>query len=197
MSNETRVLIDPAGAFRQLMREPGDGWWIAARRPLFLLFVIGCVVSFQTSGRLTARLIVDGAVSFAFIPLFELVSLAIVYRRRPPRPVSFARAVDLFFAANAPWLVWMLAFVALRSVQTPRQATALPLPLWRTLELSLLAVAAWSIYIDLHFFREVLPRADGRSARDLMLQRVVGWSSALLYFFGLATWPEIAGRIFR
>ena len=54
MSNETRVLIDPAGAFRQLMREPGDGWWIAARRPLFLLFVIGCVVSFQTSGRLTA-----------------------------------------------------------------------------------------------------------------------------------------------
>jgi|RhiMetdeSRZDD1v2_1073273.scaffolds.fasta_scaffold21343_3 hypothetical protein len=196
MSPEARALIDPSAAFRQLMREQGGGWWVAARRPLRLLFVMGCVVSFQASGRLTARLIVDGAVSFAFIPVFELASLAIVYWRRP-QPISFARASDLFFAANAPWLVWLLGFVTLRSVQTPRQATALPLPLLWTLEVSLLAIAAWTFSIDRRFFREVLPRPDGRSDRDLLLQRAIAWSCGLWYFFGLAVWPEIAGRIFR
>ena len=66
--------------------------------------------------------------------------------------------MDLFFAANAPWLVWMLAFVTMRSIQTPRQATALPVPLSWTLELSLVVMAAWSIAVGLRFFREVLPR---------------------------------------
>ena len=196
MSPEARVLIDPSAAFRQLTREQGGGWRVAVRRPLLLLFVMGCVVSFQASGRLTARLILDGAVSFAFIPAFELASLAIVYRRRR-HPISFACAVDLFFAANVPWLAWMLAFVMLRSMQTPRQATALWPPLWSALELSVLAVAAWSLYIDLQFFREVLPRSDRRSARDLLLQRSIGWTSALVYFFGLAAWPEVADRILR
>jgi hypothetical protein len=194
MSSSLKLLIDPTAAFRQLLREPGDGWRVVARRPLRLLFVMGCVVSFQTSGRLTARLIADGVVSFAFIPVFELASLAIVYRRRS-RPISFARAADLFFAANAPWLVWMLAFVTLRSIQTPRQATALPLALLWTLEASLLAIAAWSFYIDLQFFREALPRADGRSLRDLIFQRAIGWTAALSYFFGIAAWPYVVGYL--
>lgn len=188
------MLLRPAAAFRELLHESRIDRWVLARRPLLLLFVMGCVVSFQASGRLSVRLVADGVVSFAFIPLFELASLGIVYRLRP-RQIPFARAVDLFFAANAPWLVWMLAFVTLRSVQTPRQATAPPLPLLWTLELSLLVVAAWSVYIDLQFFRETLPRPDGRAARDLALQKAIGWSSTLLYFFGVAIWPEIAGRI--
>jgi len=195
-SAEARVLRRPATAFRDLIVETRGGAWVLWRRPLLLLFTMGCVVSLQASGRLSVRLIMDGAVSFAFIPLFELASLAIVYRLGP-RQISFARASDLFFAANAPWLVWLLAFVTLRSVQTPRQATAPPLPLLWTVELSLLAVAAWSLYIDLQFFRDVLPRPDGTAARDLALQRAIGWSAAILYFLGLALWPEIAGRIFR
>ena len=191
---EARILRSPAAAFRALNADTRSDSWVLARRPLLLLFVMGCVVSLQASGRLSARLIVDGMLSFAFIPLFELASLAIVYRVRP-RPIPFARAVDLFFAANAPWLVWLLAFVTLRSVQTPRQATAPPIALLWAVELSLLIVAAWSAYIDLQFFREVLPRSDRAAARDLMLQRTIGWSSTILYFLGIAIWPEIVGRI--
>jgi hypothetical protein len=58
-------------------------------------FMLGWLVSLQASGRLRARLIADGALSFAFVPLFEMAALAAVYRLGPRR-ISFARMVDLF-----------------------------------------------------------------------------------------------------
>lgn len=194
VSTETRILIDPGATFRELAADPRADVWTLVRRPLLMLIVFACLVSLQASGRLSVRLIVDGAVSFAFVPLFELFSLAIVYRRGP-RQVPFARAVDLFFASNSPWLFWIVAFSTLRCLQTPRQATAPALWLVWTLELSLLAVAAWSARIDLHFFRHVLPRTEASPMRDLLLQRAIGWTCTLSYFFGIAAWPEIIGRM--
>ena len=164
------------------------------RRPLRLWLICGCVVSLWSSGRVSVRLIADGMVSFAFVPFFEVASLAVVYRRAPRR-VSFAQAADLFFVANAPWLLWLTACAALRCIETPTQAGAPPLALSRAIGLSVAAVAGWSAYIDLQFFRSVLPRPSGGSLRDLMLQRAVGWALSLGYFFGLAAWPEIVGRI--
>jgi hypothetical protein len=29
----------------------------------------------------------------------------------------------------------------------------------------------------------------------VILQRAIGWSCAIVYFFGFALWPEIVGRI--
>jgi hypothetical protein len=192
-SPELRVLFDPSATFRELTKQQTGGLWVLLRRPLRLLFVCGCVVSLWASGRLSVRLIADGVVSFAFLPVFSVAALAAVYRRSPRR-VSFAQAADLFLVANAPWLLWLLAFAALRAVQSPLQAAAPPLALSWTIELSLVVVAAWSAYVDLHFFREVLPRPAG-SARDLILQRAIGWSCSVAYFFGIAIWPEIIGRI--
>jgi hypothetical protein len=160
------------------------------RRPLLLAFVLGWSVSLQASGRLSARLIGDGAVSFAFVPLFEMAALGAVYRLGPRR-ISFARAVDLFFAANAPWLLWMIAFAVLRCLQTPMQATAPPRSLLSMLEVSLVPIAAWSAWIDLQFFREVLPRPAASPGRDLILQRAIGWTCALGYFAGYAIWPYV------
>jgi hypothetical protein len=54
---------------------------VALRRPLLLAFTLGCAVSLLASGRLSARLIVDGAVSFAFVPVFEVLAFAALYRR--------------------------------------------------------------------------------------------------------------------
>ena len=39
------------------------------RRPLLLLFVLGCGVSMEVSGRFSLRLIADGMISFAFVPI--------------------------------------------------------------------------------------------------------------------------------
>jgi hypothetical protein len=33
------------------------------------------------------------------------------------------------------------------------------------------------------------------SARELILQRAIGWTCGAVYFFGIALWPAIVGRI--
>jgi hypothetical protein len=58
---------------------------------------------------------------------------------------------------------------------------------------TLAGVLAWSAYVDYRFFREVLLAPDG--TRDVILQRVIGWTSGCVYFFGIAAWPVIVGRI--
>jgi hypothetical protein len=192
-SAEFRVLFDPAATFRELAAQQTAGLWVLLRRPLALALVCGCVVSLWASGRLSVRLIADGAVSFAFLPVFSLLALGVVYRRAP-RTVSFAQAADLFFAANAPWLLWLVAFAAWRSLETPTQAAAPSPVLSAAIEASLVLAAAWSAYVDLQFFREVLPRPAG-SIGDLLLQRAISWSCSVAYFFGIAIWPEIIGRV--
>lgn len=76
------------------------------RRPLLLAFVLGCGISILASGRLTLRLIVDGMLSFAFVPACQLAGLAAVYRARRA-PLTFSEAADRFFEGNSPWL-WLL-----------------------------------------------------------------------------------------
>jgi hypothetical protein len=76
-------------------------------KALLFLFVMGCLVCL--AGRVSARLIVDGAISFAFIPIIQIASFALVYRlsATDKRP-SFALAADRFFAGDTPWLLWLL-----------------------------------------------------------------------------------------
>ena len=168
--------------------------WVVVRRPLTFLFVCGCVVSMWTSGRLSVRLIADGAVSFAFLPAFQLLAFAVVYRRAP-RQLPFAQAADRFFAGSAPWLWWLVSFAALRCLLTPLQAGAPPQLLLDFVKATLVGVLAWSAYVDHRFFREVLLAPE--SARDLILQRAIGWTGGAVYFFGIAVWPVIVSGVGR
>ena len=193
VSSEVRALFNPAAVFRDLAPLEHRGAWALVRRPLVLAFVCGCTVSFWTSGRLSVRLIADGMISFAFLPIFEIAGLALVWRRS--RRIPFTSAVDLSFIANAPWLLWLIGFSALRCVLTPIQATALPIPILWTLEGSLLLIAAWAAYIELHFFRDVLQRSERDARRDLILLRAIVWICTIGYFLGIAIVPEVVGRI--
>ncbi len=166
--------------------------WVVVRRPFAFLFVCGCVVSMWTSGRLSVRLIADGMVSFAFLPAFQLLAFAVAYRRAP-RQLAFAPAADRFFAGNAPWLWWMLAFAALRCLLTPFQAGAPPQLLLDFVKTTVVSVLVWSAYVDYRFFRDVLRAPE--SARDLIVQRAIGLTGGAVYFFGIAVWPVIVGRI--
>ena len=69
--------------------------------------------------------------------------------------------------------------------------------LWTSVVLAVSAVAPaiWSAAIDFHFFREVTDATPRAAARGVAVQRVVAWSLAAVYFFGIALWPEIAGRL--
>jgi hypothetical protein len=194
-SPEVRVLVGPSAAFRELAVEPpASPAWSALRRPLLLLLFIGCTVSLQASGRLSARLVFDGMVAFAFVPIFELIAIAFVYRRKPRR-VTLSQAIDVFFVANAPWLVWLVLMNVWRSVLTPIQAsTMLGVPYY-LMPLSLIPMAIWTTYVDLQFFREVLSSTLDGARRELTLQRVISWAGIIGYFAGHEFWQLFASWI--
>lgn len=192
-SDDVRVLVDPASVFRELSEDRRPGLWVLVRRSLLLAFVFGCVVSMEASGRFSVRLIADGMISFAFVPVFEMLALAVVFRRQR-HMIPFACAVDMFFVANAPWLLWLIGFSLLRAFESPIRATAMTTPIELSVLVTLLPTALWSAWIDLHYFRAVLPRPSG-ALRDLLLERAIAWSCSIGYFIGVAIWPEIVGRI--
>ena len=189
-SPEVRVLVAPARTFRELAdAPPAPRTWLA--RPLFLALLLGATVSLQASGRASARLVLDGMIAFAFVPVFMIVAMAIVYRRRP-RSVTFGQAVDVFFVANAPWLVWLIAFNVWRSFLTPAQSsTMLAVPYYLS-ALTFVAVAVWSTYVDLQFFRVFLTNENGRPGRDLLLARAISWVAIIGYFVGHEFWELFA-----
>ena len=164
--------------------------WTLLRRPLFLLFAMGMVLSIQSSGRLSVRVVADGMVSFAFLPLCEVLSIGAVYLRGDRRQ-RFPHVVDAFFANNTPWLVWILGYCMLRVLQTPVQAAAPSPVMYSMTGASMLIPICWSAYLDLQFFRLVLPRTFGSAVSDLFVQRGIAWASALGYFFGIVGWAQL------
>jgi hypothetical protein len=155
------------------------------RRPLLLMVVLGFGISIISSGRFTLRLIVDGALSFAFAPVCELAAFAVVYSTGR-RTLPFAKAVDRFFAGNTPWLWWLFGIMLATAVLPVRQHGHL-LP---ALLVACLLPIAFSIAFDLRFMRDVMGRTRGRARVDIVVQRIIAWSAATAYFFGLASSPR-------
>jgi len=185
-SAEARVLVGPAATFRALADAPPGAAPLS--RPALLLLFLGCAVSFLASGTPNVRLIVDGAISFAFVPICETAGLAASIRFGHRR-VPFARAIDVFFAGNAPWLAWCVVVAA---------ATTLTRPiLWTPpiIVASAVVPVVWSMLVDYHFFREVTGATASDAVRATLVQRAVAWTLATAYFFGIAIWPQVAGRL--
>lgn len=150
--------------------------WTALRRPLLIAIVIGCSVSLMTSGRVTLRLAGPAALEWSFIPLLEFLSLAAVYRGRPP-----ARTIDLFFAGHAPWLLWTIAFAALFAfVPAPVVFAGTGFP-WVWYGLAAVA-AARSAYLDFSFSRRTLGRTDKQAMRDVAIERLIVWPAGIAIF---------------
>lgn len=188
-------MLSPQTAVRELAQAREDGVWLALRRPFFLMFVAGCSVSLVSSGRLTLRLIVDGVISYSFVLLFMMVSLALVWWKRHQQ-LSFARANDLFFVSLGPWLIWLAIFASMAAWTSPTATSVWtgPTRIWFWLA-SLAPVMAWSGYIDFVFFRDVLGLGPARAVSALLLQRAVCWGSAIVYLLAYAGWPLVAQRM--
>ena len=147
---------------------------------VLIVFILGCGVSLLGSGRFTLRLIVDGALSFAFVPLCQLAAFAVVHRvQRSPLP--FRAAADQYFATNTGWLWWMVGLLVVSAaLPAVRAGSVLPLLLISAPVPILLSVRAdWRLF-----------RNDGRTPRqaamDIALERAIAWSLAWVYFLGMA-----------
>ncbi len=158
-------------------------WWSG---PLQHAFFLGCAVSMLASGRLSARLIVDGAISFAFVPLLQILALAVVLRIGPRPARSWRDAMCRFARGNRPWLLWLVAVTLVAALVPPRQVGPWVLPLI----ISAIVPIAWSAILDFRFFRETGLRSARGALRDVVIQRAVAWTGAGLYFLGIAVWAE-------
>jgi hypothetical protein len=160
------------------------------RKPLQVAFVLGCFVSAVASGRFTVRLIADGALSFAFVPAFDLLALGAVFAsaRRERR---FAPVVDAYFGGYTAWLLWLVAASALFMAVPPRASLILVKPALA----SALVPFLWSQRADFRCFRDHL-RGGGRGAlRDFVIQRALQWSASVVWFIGIAVWNETVPQI--
>jgi hypothetical protein len=168
------------------------------RQPLFYAFVIGCALSLIVSGRLTLRLIAGGALAWSFIPLLQGAAFFIVWRRGEMR-IPFAAAFDMFMAGNRIWLVALIAFAGAVSFLSPLQVSALAARIEHPGEFAVagMAVAVWSAWADFGFYRSVMERTAREAMRDLLLQRVLAWTPAIVYVTGYAGWPLVVYQFAR
>jgi tellurite resistance protein TehA-like permease len=161
------------------------------RRPLWLVVVIGCMVSATASGRFSVRLIADGAVSFAFIPVFQVAALYVVCRTGIRARLPFAEAVDRFFAGNTAWLIWLTVVAAAFAVVPPREIDRLMKPAMFSSVVPLVV----SALADFLLFRDTMERDVRGAWRDVALQRALGLGAGLTYFFGIAVWHEYVPQL--
>lgn len=187
LSPDIWVMLRPASAYQKLAAQPDAGEkWTALRRPAFLAFLIGCMISLVTSQRLSLRLVADGFVNASIMLLAQIGVLALVLWRN--RTVPFSRAVDLFFAGYGPWSLWVLCYAALWAFASPLSASA-----WaasRVVFLAAIPVAIWSAYIDYCFFRRAIQWTAENTVHPLLLLWLLSWSVSIFIFGGGALWSE-------
>ncbi len=68
-------------------------------------------VSFTAAGRLVAFHVVSTMVFWAFAPLLQAICAGATVRALGPKGISLPRALSLYFAGHAPWMV-LLVLVA-------------------------------------------------------------------------------------
>ena len=156
------------------------------RKPFLLLFVLGCTVSALASGRFSLRLIADGAVSFVFLPAFEMLALRLVQATKREGASAFSRTCDRFFAGNWPWLLWLIGLSTVAVLVPPRR-----FGFWLgPLAASAVVPFLWSLVIDFRFFRGAAGQPTHRAIRDLVIERGIAWPLGVAYFFGIAIWSD-------
>jgi len=161
--------------------------WRSLRRPAFVAFVLGCTISLITFPGLTLRLAGPSAIYWSFIPLAEIVALALICRKGNEL-LSFPSKVDLFFAGHLPWLLWLTGLSAAFSFLSPGEAFAFAQPFW--LYYVAPAVIIWSAWIDFGFYRSILRSSRGGAIARLVAQRAISWSMILLIFSGSIVWQS-------
>jgi hypothetical protein len=186
------VMFRPAAAYTYLRGLPVVATrWIAVRRALILSAALGCVMSLLTEGRITARLALPAAIYWSFIPLLQMACVAISHCRARPA-IPLARAIDLSFAADGPWLLWLLSYGSLWVLLPPSRAYRLANyhAVWYS---AAVFAALWSAYIDFWFFRTIFGSGPARAGGFLLLYRAACWSVGLIIFVLPAGWQTVAG----
>jgi hypothetical protein len=185
MSPEILLMVSPRTTYASLARTPRRITPLAAlRRPLLVTIVIGASTAIGATGHVTPALVLSTTICWSFVVLLQ-VGIALAVMAGPARrTVGSARALDLYFAAHAPWSLWMLAAVAWA-----------PSPVGRPLTPILVAAAVPFILtprILSAFFREVLELDPRQAMARTAAQQAMTWVTfGILFGTAIAAAPRV------
>src|SRR5258708_26784467 len=104
-------MFSPGVAFKALKNCPdGRRRMTALRRPFFLAAFLGCCVTLIAAWRLDLRLVVGETVSWAVLPLIQILVLAgaCAFRRSS---LQVLRIIAILFSGFGPWMLLMSGFI--------------------------------------------------------------------------------------
>lgn len=173
MSPEIALMLSPRHTYAMLARVPARITVIAAlRRPLLVALVLGVSTAMGTTGHVTPALLVSTTLCWSFVLVLQAAIAVAVIAGPARRTVGLWRALDLFFAAHAPWSLWLLAGAAWA-----------PSPIGRP-DTPLLIAAAVPIILTPRilsaFFREVLELDPREAIARTAVQQAMTWIAFVL-----------------
>ncbi|MFO0661631.1 MAG: SDR family oxidoreductase [Polyangiaceae bacterium] len=173
--------VAPGGDLQALAAqlEQPLSWLAALRRPLVLLVVIGGFVSITAAGRFTLPDVLATMLMWAFAPFIQLVALtlSLACTKAIPSRETWPRVIDLYFAGQGPWLLFLCVFAMGAIVLPDPGPTFSKLLRVGVVPGYLLLTIVWGIVTTHAFFRHALSLARGRAAGATAIFYVifVGW----------------------
>lgn len=177
-----RLMAGPFRGYRELAAN-GETPSIALGAGRFLL-VLGALVSVSATGRFAPAEALLAMVSFAWLPLVHVLSIAFTTRIFAPA-FGWRRAFAFYLQGIGPWLLLLLFFTgAVLFAPHPERPS---LVLW----IPLVPVAAvWSVLLSYAMFRAGLGLARGRAALATLLFWIANLALILGYFLAVGQlWP--------
>lgn len=150
-STDVHVAFAPETTYRALIAQTTLPAWRALLRPALVLLVLAVSLPITAVHNITLDLVLRSAVMFSVIVLLQLGIGAVVIASASARRVSFARALDLWFAGHLPYnlLILFLPFVTavpIGPADSPHELMGL----------SAIAPLVWTPFIVAAFCRVVL-----------------------------------------
>lgn len=163
-STDARVAFAPETTYRALIERTTLPPWRALVRPVLVLLVLAVSLPITAVHNITLDLVLRSAVMFSVIVLAQLAIGAVVIGSAPARPVSFARALDLWFTGHLPYNLWILLLPFVTAV--PIGPADSPHEL---MGISAIAPLVWTAFIVGAFCRVVLGVTPAGARRRAIL----------------------------
>jgi hypothetical protein len=181
-SDEARALFRPFRTYRDLAQgEPVTGWRVLLRRPILYLLLLGAFVSLSAAGRLVSVHVFSTAIFWSFAPFLQMAAVALLARLLAPRR-GVARAVDLHFVGQGPWLLTLFALVAICLFAPRVYDTFVFLLGTGVLPGMLVLTMLWSMVLTVAFFRSGLSLSWAKTGLATILYYGLYGGSIVAYY---------------
>lgn len=196
-SSELEALVRPYRVFTRLAaaRATSSALVLLGRRPLLLLLAIATFVSYTASGRLVLGHVAWSVVGWAFLPLLQVVGLALtlVVVGRAARLRELPRLVDLHFVTRAPWLVFLVIFLIVHQLFIDPRASFFSVFLNGAVPIAIVVVATWCRVLEHAFWRAALDLPRWRAVLAVIVGDLVVFGPGIGWYLATEQLQPLLG----